>query len=268
MREWERYGFEVEVARGINRFIDADIVIPHLDLTIWPEEYINFFSRYPVVVNRHAGDISKSRISSNIIGRDEEYQGPVIIKSNRNFGGLPENRLISKPVIRLMSKAYIDLYAIRFLMRFPNFIPWKRISYLDPTSYPIYKSVKDVPAGVFENKNLIVERFLPERDGEHYCRRMWIFLGDKGINVLSKSKKKIAKSSNSCSIEHVSVPEELFSIRRRLKFDYGIFDYVIRDGKVILFDINWTIASRGYKQGNFARQAARLIAGGIWSFYK
>lgn len=35
MKEWERNGLLVEVIRGIHTFIDADVMIPHVDLTVW-----------------------------------------------------------------------------------------------------------------------------------------------------------------------------------------------------------------------------------------
>ena len=41
-------------------------------------------------------DISKSKISANILRRDDSHSGPVIIKTDLNSGGLPEKRLSSK----------------------------------------------------------------------------------------------------------------------------------------------------------------------------
>ena len=34
---------------------------------------------------------------------------------------------------------------------------------------------------------------------------------------------------------------EIVELRKKMKFDYGKFDYVIHDGKVVLLDINKTI---------------------------
>ena len=38
MKHWEDLGFAVEVARGIDHFVSADVVIPHLDMTIIPDD--------------------------------------------------------------------------------------------------------------------------------------------------------------------------------------------------------------------------------------
>ncbi len=261
MKEWKRNGFIVEIVRGIKHFVEADVVIPHIDLTVWPEEYINFLNRYPIVINKDVMDISKSKVSSNIVGRNDPYSGPVVIKTNRNYGGLPERRLLTKLKNRylMLAKIYADYIYLKL-------VTCKGTSYLDPTRYPVYKSLKDVPLGVFKNKNFIVEKFLPERDGEYYCLRRWIFFGDKDISVLSRSKDRIVKPSNTVSIEHIPVPEDIYSIRQHLKFDYGKFDYVLRDGNVVLFNVNRTMAAGGRNPSEFAQKTAQLLAAGIHSF--
>jgi hypothetical protein len=265
MKEWQRYGLIVEVVRGIDRFFDADVVIPHIDLSVIPDKYLSFLSNYPVVVNRYVVDISKSTFSSNIIGLDDSYTGPVIIKTNCNYGGLPEKRLLfkGKSSYSLLSRLHVET----LLFKLQRFGSWKRSDYLDPTSYPIFNSLRDVPREVFDNKKLIVEKFIPERDGEYYCLRRWIFFGDKGVNVMSKSKDKIIKPSNTSSIEDVPIPEDLYSLRQNLEFDYGKFDYVFHDGRVVLLDVNKTLASGGHNPSEFALKTAQLLAEGIWSFF-
>ncbi|MEW6416531.1 MAG: hypothetical protein AB1480_00200 [Nitrospirota bacterium] len=261
IREWERYGFIVEVIRGIERFINADVIIPHIDLTVIPDKYLSFLNNYPVVVNRHVVNISKSKFSSSIIGPNDSYRGPVIIKTDRNYGGLPERRLLSKPKNRylMLAKVYADYLYLKLFA-------CKGASYLDPTRYPVYESLKEVPPKIFKNKNFIVEKFLTERDGEYYCLRRWIFLGDRSVNVFSRSKDRIVKPSNTISIEHIPVPEELYSIRQYLKFDYGKFDYVLQDGKVVLFDVNRTMAYNRHAKTAFAQETAQFLAEGIRSF--
>lgn len=264
MKEWERCGLSVGVARGINAPINADVIIPHIDLTVLPEEYISFLDQYPVVVNRHVIDISKSRISSNIVGPNDSYSGPVIVKTNRNYGGLPEKRLLSKgkSSYALLSK----LHAEMLLFKVQRLGSWKRFDYMDPISYPIFNSLREVPPEVFDNKNLVVEKFLPETDGEFYYLRRWIFFGDKGVNVLAKSRDINIKSANANNIGYAPVPEELYRIREDMKFDYGKFDYVINNGNVVLLDVNRTMAGGSKKSWDFAQMTARTLAEGIWSF--
>jgi len=38
----------------------------------------------------------------------------------------------------------------------------------------------------------------------------------------------------------ISVPEELHAMWARLGFDFGKFDYVVRDGQIVLLDANRT----------------------------
>src|SRR5215831_5343530 len=93
MREWEAMGFTVQVVQGVKHQARADLVIPHVDLTVTPKEYRDFFLAYPHVINRRVVDISKSRVSANLVRKNDGYTGPVIVKTERNYGGLPEQRL-------------------------------------------------------------------------------------------------------------------------------------------------------------------------------
>jgi hypothetical protein len=90
---WQAAGIRVDVVRGLGRRPPADVLFPHIDLTITPRPYRRFFDRYALVVNRQLVDISKSRISTNLVGPHDSYAGPVIVKTERNYGGLPEQRL-------------------------------------------------------------------------------------------------------------------------------------------------------------------------------
>jgi hypothetical protein len=264
IKEWERNGMLVEVARGIHTYAVADVVIPHIDLTVWPPEYVQFLKRYPVVLNRDLSDVSKSKISANLLDRHAQYEESVLIKTDRNYGGLPEKRILGKARNRYLYWA--SVYATYLAMKFQRAIPWKHIVYLNPEQYPVYSSFRDVPLEVFDNRNIVVEKFLPEKEGEFYCLRRWIFLGDKGVSVRSKSKEKIIKPANTLSIEEVPVPDELFSIRKALGCDYGKIDYVIRGKELVLFDVNRTMSSGGTHPSDFARKTSRVLAEGIHAF--
>src|SRR5436190_13247079 len=84
---WEDAGASVVIVRGTENFVPADVIIPHLDLTVMPPAYHEFLQRYPVAINRRLIDISKSRISSNLLSRGDAYGGEVIVKTNCNYGG-------------------------------------------------------------------------------------------------------------------------------------------------------------------------------------
>lgn len=266
MDAWKAQGHAVEMVRGADRFVPADVIIPHLDLTVTPDDYRALLDRYPVAVNRRVVDVSKSKISTNIVGRGDPYDGPVIVKTDRNYGGLPEARLRreARPALSFPHRI-IGKLASKLGLRRPGPTPWKFVESMDSSAYPVFSSLKKVPGGVFENKNLVVEKFLPEVEGEEYCLRYYYFFGDQEMNVLLKSREKVVKGSNSHGCEEAPVPPELRAIRRRMGIDYGKFDYVLREGKVVLFDVNRTPSYSTLEAKQLARKAAGQLAEGIVS---
>lgn len=222
---WQQQGFEVEVVQGISREFEADIVISHINLTVVPEEYTAFLMKYPVVINRGATDISKSRISQYLLKPGDSYDGPVIVKTVANFGGIPELDHQES-----MGQTVIDCER-----------PWRKVEFLDPYNYPRFESIKKVPSGVWKNKKLIVEKFLSERDDDgNYRLRTWYVLGDKELGKSEYSSNPIVKAGtvNKDIIENV--PDELRVARKRLGIDFGRFDYAVVDGVTVIYDINKT----------------------------
>lgn len=256
-RRWEDNGCRVLTHYGYQNLPPADIVILHVDLTEIPAIYPERLAAYPLVLNRNVLNISKSMCSDRLVTRDDAYEGPVIVKTDANCGGIPEVRA------RRSSRTF----------RWPKFLccrngrNWGKRGHLQPSDYPVYDTKTLVPSGVWENPKLIVEQFLPEKKDGLYYVRYWMFLGDRGWAARFGSKNPIVKFSNRVTPEErVPVPEELTALRRRLGFDYGRFDYVVRDGRPIVFDINKTVG--GYH--NCAAYAAELdmLAEGIKDFGK
>ena len=225
--------------RGIDEPLPvADLLILHVNLTVVPQEYVQVAEHYPVVINRNIIDISKPAFSEMIIGTDDIYDGPVIVKTRNNYGGLPERK-----INRLNSKRRLDRILQKIQEPFEWLKPWSRIEWL--TNYSVYESVKKVPWGIWQNENLVVEKFLPERgrDGDYHVRE-WVFLGDREIHFINISREPIVKGFNSYRREYLSVdevPVELRMIRSKFGFDYGKFDYGINNGTPVLYDINKTI---------------------------
>jgi len=265
MEKWKDKGLAVEIIRGANCFMPADVIIPHLDLTVTPDEYRNFMDQYPVAINRQVVNISKSRISTNIARKGDAYAGPIVVKTDRNYGGLPERRLKGETPAPLIMRGIIGKVVSKLLRKRTGMTPWKSVEYLEPGAYPVFSSLQEVPAGVFDNENLVVEKFLPEVQGGDYCLRYYYFFGDKDINFLLRSREKMVKGANVFRCEEAPVPPELFSIRRRMGFDYGKFDYVLRHGEVILFDVNRTPSYSQLARHRLADQVASHLAEGICS---
>jgi len=266
MERWRASGHAVEIVRGVGRFVPADLMIPHLDLTVTPEPYRDFMAQYPVVLNRRVLDVSKSKISSNLLRKGEDYDGPVIVKTERNYGGLPEARLKRERrpspsfVRRILGSAISKIRPSR-----AGATEWNLVESMESGSYPVFPSLASVPAGVFGNPNLVVEKFLPEREGTDYCLRYYYFFRDREINFLLKSRNMVVKGSNAHRCDEVPSPPELHAIRQRLGIDFGKFDYVLRDGRVVLFDVNRTPSYSSLEPRGLSGPVADRLAEGIES---
>ena len=204
-------------------------------------------------INGDVKDISKRHISKNLLTPHTPYDGPVIVKTNCNFGGEAERKLAKKKLLpHIISK-------VKCLL------PWSWSGYLKTHQYPIYDHLKDVPRVVWHNKNLIVEKFLPEREGDYYCMRQWVFLGDREFSFRLYSNHTIIKSRNAHHVErNFPIPEELRVMRKTLRFDYGKFDYTIVDGEVVLIDANRT-PSVGRVLTPAKQQIINELKEGLWS---
>jgi hypothetical protein len=88
---------------------------------------------------------------------------------------------------------------------------------------------------------------MAERDGSDFCCRHWLFFGPQEIHKRTLSPSPVvkigaARKGRLSSNERIAdpIPEELRTIRERMGFDYGKFDYGIVNGKVFLYDVNRT----------------------------
>ena len=222
---WSSWGHNVITHYGTDGLPQADLAILHVDMTLVPCEYTSALSCYAKILNQQVMDISKRSYSKNLLEKEDVYAGPVILKTNRNFGGAPESNRFS----------YL-------LAKITNRWNWQNTKVMNPNRYPVFADKGHVPAGAWKNDELIVEKFLPEREGELFFVRYWIFLGDRGWAGRIGSKDPIVKFSRMATAdEPVPVPEELIRMREALGLDYGRFDFTIHDGRPVVFDINKTI---------------------------
>jgi hypothetical protein len=250
---WREQGLRVTVLHGPTSGIEADALVLHVNLTEVPQNYLRLLEQYPIVINGRATDISKRRISRNLLRREDDYQGPVIVKTDRNFRGIVES-----------ASARQGSLVLRLAEALRNRLPWSLRSTLP--EYRIFESLRKVPRGVWYNPDLVVERFLPERRTEGYCVRTWLFLGNQERIALFHSKHPIIKSHNIIRREPLTdVPQDLREMRRELGFDFGKFDFAVVEGRTVLYDANRTPTL-----GSTPRQQClpwmRLLAEGIWTF--
>jgi len=255
---WRKQGIHVAVAFGVRERLEADLLIPQVDLTHTPDEYIAYIRSFPAAVNRDVTDISKRKISAFLLHGGEDYDGPVIVKTDNNCGGIPEHRLARRRHPLLAQARRKAVPVAECLLRRP--FAWRSVS----RRYPIYNSLADVPACVFRNRALVVERFLPETDGTRYFMRHYLFLGDHTRSVRVAGPTPTLKRAECTLIdEGLPVPEEVLSMRRTLGLDYGKIDYTVQAGRVAVLDVNRTPSGPGTPEAT-ARTTGDL-ADGIWS---
>jgi hypothetical protein len=237
---WREWGIEIVPLKGTKKYVEADLLIPHLDTTILPGEYVEFFKKYPHVVNRRLQDISKRLISRNLLTQMDSWDGPVIVKTNFNNGAIPDVRLHGHKIAFSTKprKSFWDMLLNRKAENTNQ--RWGKINCMNPNDYQIFPSIKHVPEGVFTNESLVVERFLPEYKNGIYYLRVYKFFGDRAYCAQLGSHHPIVKQKNIISREEVSIPDEVVAYRHELGMDYGKLDFVIRDGRVIVFDVNRT----------------------------
>jgi hypothetical protein len=271
---WREAGCRVDVLQGPGTDARADLAVLHVDLTRIPDPYLDFIRRFPRAINAGVSDISKRRISTHLVNRGDGYAGPVIVKTDRNSGGIKEAELAARRSLLNSCTRSLRRWLPRSCRSLLNsctrslrrWLPWSCRSELDVADYPIFDSASLVPDGVWRNPHLVVERYLPEiRDGFH-CLRTWVFLGDRETHSLSYARHRVVKLSNIERREVLpEVPAELRERRRQLGFDFGKFDYVLVDGRPVLFDANRTPSLGSMPQEQYMARIC-LLAEGLQAF--
>lgn len=244
---WIARGHSVAVHHGTANPPPGDVAILHVDLTIVPDEYRVLAARYPRTVNGNIFDVSKSRISLDMVRQHTIWRGPVIVKTEANFGGKPEQLFRSIAAER----------GVR------SDVPSGPVA----EGYPIYASMSAVPDAVWRTPGLIVERFLPEQDERGYYVRVWTFFGDRERSIRWRAAEPIVKAGNMLGLDAVEVPQEIRTRRAALGFDFGKFDYVLHGERWVLLDVNRTPSFPSDRPGP-ARDAILALGDGIEAFLR
>lgn len=241
-RRWQEMGFGLVVVTEADPFTTADVAVMHSDLSVMSPEMRRLAQLYPRVVNGKAFDIRKNHYSGLRVTRHDQVPGPVIVKTLCNGGAGQEfkRRFLQHPCGRLLRRSGLERFFFRQLARAEALRPWSRRRMLNRLGYAVFPTIEAVPAGVWDNPNLLVERFISERQGDRYCCRHWLFFGNQDVMRRTLSAEPIVKCSSTVEPASNPVPEELREHRRRLGIDYGKLDYAILGGQVFLYDANTT----------------------------
>lgn len=253
---WQQEAHEVIPVFGTRNSVSADVAILHIDLSMVPQRYIEFADQYPICLNKKAIDIRKTSISSQLLTVHDDYRGQVIVKTNENTGGIPE-RINSDRWERTRRKLH------QFAQRLQN-----QALIREPAEYRIYASLADVPSEIFSQPELVVEKFLPERDGEFYCTRAYLFLGTGESCQMTVSRNPVVSVGNCERLVACDIHPRAIEWRRELGFDYGKFDYVIHDGKAIMLDANKTTGSGDLTGNPMIERFRKMRADGLLTHYE
>ena len=244
------------VSFGDNPPENTDVCISHTDYSLISDDFIASSPAGIPLINANARNILKSNVSQLLLHKDSEWAGPVVIKTNANAHGAEEYAYHTLDIPRLLK-----ILAARVF-------PWQWLGELPLRQYPILDKMSDVPDWVWRDERLVVDRFMPEREGELYILRLWMFFGDKEYCMKVKGELPLVKSRKLVSVELVdSVPEEVREVRQRLGLDFGKIDFVMHDGKARVFDVNKTPTVFLNKEGK-PGQFVRSLADGLDSLLK
>lgn len=234
-RQWERWGHKVTDCFGPVAGVRADLLFVHTDLSVVPRACLAMARRYPASINGTLKDIRKSRISRLLIRRpDEAWDGPVIVKTDLNHGGVPERwahgfRWASSRLpgwVRSMGRKL----TCPPVADFPG----------GPTHYPVYHSLREVPVRYFRDRQYVVERFVPEREGSRYVLRHAYRLGSRYVAYRFTQEDPLVRSPKTYDAE-IPFPEEIRHYLIVEGMEYAKIDYVEHGGRVYILDVNKTI---------------------------
>lgn len=259
-RCWREDGHAVTYLFGTRRFVPADLIFVHVDLSVVPDDYLDFASQYPIVVNGRIRDIRKSTTSRNLVRPGDAWEGRVIVKSDLNCGGEPERTLRqswlqrSHPVWREAGRMIA-----RLMGQQTPFSSWR--------DYLLFDRLADVPGSWFRDRRAVVERFRPEIENGLYHLRMYQFLGNRWSCSRLASPDPLVKAGTSVRVERIEPHAEIVAWREMLEMDYGKLDYVIHGGEVVLLDVNKTTGASRHNADAELRAMRRYQAEGLYGFF-
>ena len=241
LEAWRSMGNEWVISTP-DRRADADAGFLHVVPTIVDEEHRRLAGSYAFTVNSSTWDISKRRVSRNLLQPDSDWSGAVIVKSDlNNFGKIEQ------------------LHNLRAAEQGQ---PPPHKNFPRSTDYRLYARLDQVPPTIWEDPGLVVEKFLPEQNADgSFTLRTWVFLGPRERCTRLVVPNPVSKAAHVLDYSPTDVPEALRAERERLGFNYGKFDFVIHRGTPVLLDANRTPGNPRSLQEHVKKGALNLAEG-------
>jgi hypothetical protein len=215
---WESWGHTVTFLWGADEFVPADLLVMHVDLSVVPSRYIELAKQYPRVMNGRCVDIRKSTFSEILVDEHSDWTGPVMVKSDLNSEGRPEQHLGE---------------------------PWPGADegpvYGKPLGRTLYQSYDKVPMELRGCRDVVIERFVPERLPDcRYGVRFHLKLGDRRLSLRQSADHFIVRTEYNSSLTVAEPDPCADEWCRERRLDFGKLDYVVHDGTPFLLDVNKT----------------------------
>ena len=208
----------------------ASVAFVHLDLTELPAEFLTIGYQYVHAINGKAATIDRRLYSRLRLLVNEDYAGPVIVKTFRNSRGFPELRYAARKNI------FNRVGHVARKLSVPDYKERKC------PCYRVYDSVADVPPAVWDDERLFVERFAPGNLTLPLLRYKYNFFLDIEQNTRSTFSSVIYDDRTVEKFEVVAeVPDEVRRVRRDLHLDYGAIEYFVVDDDCFVIDANKTV---------------------------
>ncbi len=222
-------GVGMKVQRHWDERPPADLVIPHIDLTLWPKSLTDFLGHYPNVVNRRLTDISKRHISRHLVRPGDSWRGPVIVKTDMNYGGIVDRRHTRREA----NDTSVAPTPVVPAMATPETRPFHL------GKYSLFATIAAVPKIVWDDPSLIVERYHAERKGDLYGVRNLFLVGETYAVRQDWGPNPMVKGDS--TVERYWLddppPPEVLDVVRAQGVEFGKIDYTVVDGQAFVFDI-------------------------------
>lgn len=253
---WRARGVRFLLAVGPHGAPPGDVGWQHLDATRVGRAYQRLLARYPVRINGGEANVEKQNVASHLVGREDDWQGPVIVKTALNYGGRADDWAASwRPLRHPM------------FHRLRNGLPAWLTGRMDPRQYPVYEEKAAVPGWIWRDRRLVVQRFLAEREGGRYAIRRWFFFGPCEFGYRSLSSDAIVMGDDHPAWETLAeVPPELRTLRTRLALDYGKIDYAVVGGEAVVYDVNPAVSTDGPPGCPIQQEVIRALVPGLGAF--
>ncbi len=251
-RSWAEQGIEVVHAFGADRFVPADVALLHVNLSIVPREYVELGRRYPTCLNGRLTNICKSVVSSVRTQPDDGYSGQVIVKSELNCAATPERKVVSALAKRR-----------KWWQPRPRALPRETKALMPPDGFREYRvcAKQDVPDSVWAHPGLVVERFIPEQEGDGFVIYSTYVFGEQTITWRSTMGRCIARYADLIEDRRVDTPQDVVEFARKLDVDFGKLDFLMHEGEPVILDVNKTL---GNPSGDVT---AAHLASGVHAFF-